>query len=116
MLLASLGGALSDFGAYLLRFQSKDTEWFWKRTTRFFLGRRAFIYTAGAFFVFLSLGSTFYLYRGMSKDDTVGSDKKQVGYKKKPKNRKKRKVRITENESSVKGLMGGMMRKRLNDE
>ncbi|KTW28149.1 hypothetical protein T552_02008 [Pneumocystis carinii B80] len=108
MLLASLGGALSDFGAYLLRFQSKDTEWFWKRTTRFFLGRRAFIYTAGAFFVFLSLGSTFYLYRGMSKDDTVGSDKKQVGYKKKPKNRKKRKVRITENESSVKDETQGL--------
>ncbi|EMR09700.1 hypothetical protein PNEG_01887 [Pneumocystis murina B123] len=102
MLLASLGGALSGFEAYLLRFQNKDTEWFWKRAIRFFLGRRVLIYSAGVFFVFLSLGSTFYLYRGLSKDDTVGLDKKHGGYKKKPKNKKKRKVRITENDSVTK--------------
>lgn len=101
MSLSSLGDVLNRLGESLLLLQSKDAGSFWKRWISIFSRRRLLVYVSAVLLTSFSLGTTFYFYRRTSKDDAVHVNKKHVGYKKKAKNRRKKKVNMIGNVSNV---------------
>ncbi|KAG4304460.1 hypothetical protein PORY_002170 [Pneumocystis oryctolagi] len=88
----SVVAALSGLSASLLHRHGEKTGVFWKRLMKFFTRNRLLSYVTGVVFVSLSMGSTYYFYKKLFKEDGEYMDKRLPKYKKKAKSKKKKKV------------------------